>query len=210
MEGGREQNYYPGFVDALSNVVLTLVFVLVIFVFALLMSSNKVAKKMTEALQVEKEQAQNRSDLNEALKDLERARETGGPGCSTQQRSRPNFAKSDFRQKAEINMTTSTMLVLFNINAISVTEQTAKIIANFVASSQAKANGKNVKFVIEAPENPSAATPVIGRETQLGRMLNIRNFLLDAKVLPRNISIREVSPTQENGGYEWVKIYAKE
>jgi len=48
MEGGREQNYWPGFVDALSNVVLTLVFVLVIFVFALVIASNKVEQKMQE------------------------------------------------------------------------------------------------------------------------------------------------------------------
>jgi len=55
MESGREQNYWPGFVDALSNVVLTLVFVIVIFVFALVMSANKVEKKMQE---LKAEQAQ--------------------------------------------------------------------------------------------------------------------------------------------------------
>ena len=48
MDSGQEQNYWPGFVDALSNVVLTLVFVLVIFVFALAMASNKVDQKMKE------------------------------------------------------------------------------------------------------------------------------------------------------------------
>jgi len=53
MESGREQNYWPGFVDALSNVVLTLVFVLVIFVFALVMASNKVEKKMQEVVQAQ-------------------------------------------------------------------------------------------------------------------------------------------------------------
>jgi len=56
MEGGREQNYWPGFVDALSNVVLTLVFVLVIFVFALAMASNKVEQKMQEVTQAQEKQ----------------------------------------------------------------------------------------------------------------------------------------------------------
>ena len=56
MEGGREQNYWPGFVDALSNVVLTLVFVLVIFVFALVMASNKVEKRMQEVVHAQEEQ----------------------------------------------------------------------------------------------------------------------------------------------------------
>lgn len=56
MEGGKEQNYWPGFVDALSNVVLTLVFVLVIFVFALMMASNKVEQKMKEVVDEKQKQ----------------------------------------------------------------------------------------------------------------------------------------------------------
>ena len=52
--GGGETNYWPGFVDALSNVVLTLVFVLVIFVFALVMASNKVEEKMNQVMDAQK------------------------------------------------------------------------------------------------------------------------------------------------------------
>ena len=51
MDNNREQNYWPGFVDALSNVVLTLVFVIVIFVFALVMGSNKVEQKLEQIIQ---------------------------------------------------------------------------------------------------------------------------------------------------------------
>ena len=51
MEGGKEQNYWPGFVDALSNVVLTLIFVLIIFVFALVIISSKVGRKAQEIVQ---------------------------------------------------------------------------------------------------------------------------------------------------------------
>jgi len=47
MSDYKEQNYWPGFVDALSNVVLTLVFVLVVFVFALVFSSDKLRKRAT-------------------------------------------------------------------------------------------------------------------------------------------------------------------
>lgn len=56
MESGREQNYWPGFVDALSNVVLTLVFVLVVFVFALVITSSKVAQKATEFVEEHRQQ----------------------------------------------------------------------------------------------------------------------------------------------------------
>ncbi len=57
---GKEQNYWPGFVDVLSNVVLTLVFVLVVFVMALALSADKVEKRMQEVL---KEKASSESPV---------------------------------------------------------------------------------------------------------------------------------------------------
>jgi len=48
MNGYKEQNYWPGFVDALSNVVLTLVFVLVVFVFALVLTSDKLQERVEQ------------------------------------------------------------------------------------------------------------------------------------------------------------------
>lgn len=48
MEGGKEANYWPGFVDALSNVVVTMVFVMVVFVIALLYYSQNKAKEAIE------------------------------------------------------------------------------------------------------------------------------------------------------------------
>lgn len=68
--GGGEQNYWPGFVDALANVVLTLIFVLIIFVFALTMASNKVEQKMKEVVEAQaahKEKVANMPQTVEAL-----------------------------------------------------------------------------------------------------------------------------------------------
>jgi hypothetical protein len=47
VEGGKETNYWPGFVDALANVVVTMVFVLVVFVIALLYFAQNKAKEAT-------------------------------------------------------------------------------------------------------------------------------------------------------------------
>lgn len=44
MEGGKEQNFWPGFVDALSNVVLVMIFVVVVFVLTLFYYSQKLAQ----------------------------------------------------------------------------------------------------------------------------------------------------------------------
>lgn len=86
MGHGKEENYWPGFVDALSNVVLTLVFVLVVFVFALVMASNKVGQKVMELAETardretqrviaESEMMDLRKELREALTALQEQRD---------------------------------------------------------------------------------------------------------------------------------------
>ncbi|HVI53375.1 MAG TPA: hypothetical protein VM661_19355 [Candidatus Sulfotelmatobacter sp.] len=76
---GKEMNYWPGFVDALSNVVLTLVFVLVVFVFALMITSGKVQQKANQA--AEEKAAQERitgkaeAELKQELQDAQQAKE---------------------------------------------------------------------------------------------------------------------------------------
>jgi len=71
MAGGgsdKEQNYWPGFVDALSNVVLTLVFVLVVFVFALVITSGKLKQK---SAQMAEQQTVQEKTSRERTTDLE-------------------------------------------------------------------------------------------------------------------------------------------
>lgn len=70
MESGKELNYWPGFVDALSNVVLTLVFVLVVFVFALVMASSKIGQKAFEIAEVAKEREEQRIQAENEMLDL--------------------------------------------------------------------------------------------------------------------------------------------
>ncbi|MBC7907281.1 MAG: hypothetical protein H7Y60_11120 [Rhodospirillaceae bacterium] len=70
MESGKELNYWPGFVDALSNVVLTLVFVLVVFVFALVMASSKIGQKAFEIAEVAKDREAQRVLAENEMLDL--------------------------------------------------------------------------------------------------------------------------------------------
>jgi hypothetical protein len=46
MEGGKTANYWPGFVDALTNVVIAMVFVIVVLAIALSFSAQLLAKRM--------------------------------------------------------------------------------------------------------------------------------------------------------------------
>lgn len=52
--GGKEANYWPGFVDALSNVVVVMVFVLVVFTIALIHFSQNKAKEIMAMAAAEK------------------------------------------------------------------------------------------------------------------------------------------------------------
>ena len=66
MENGRQQNYWPGFVDALSNLVLTLVFVMTIFILALFFLASKVTQEKVDGLCLE-----TKAELANAKKNLD-------------------------------------------------------------------------------------------------------------------------------------------
>lgn len=76
---GKEMNYWPGFVDALSNVVLTLVFVLVVFVFALMITSGKVQQKAaqmdSEKASQDKSSSKQVTQLKQELQDTVQAKD---------------------------------------------------------------------------------------------------------------------------------------
>lgn len=72
MEGGKEQNFWPGFVDALSNVVLVMIFVVVVFVVTLFYYSQKLAQmkvsKLVSQSQTQTVQGEVKSKKNDLIK----------------------------------------------------------------------------------------------------------------------------------------------
>lgn len=74
MAGGGsdgEMNYWPGFVDALANLVLALVFVVVIFTLALAVISAKVAKEVVEKeANCQREQAALQGEVSQLRADV--------------------------------------------------------------------------------------------------------------------------------------------
>jgi hypothetical protein len=216
MEGGKEQNYWPGFVDALSNVVLTLIFVLVIFVFALLMASNKVAQKMEEIATAEKSQKTSQQQLDQALSELEKLhavdlqnRKSTLDDENVSQQAFVRFKKSDSTQTTSPSSNGDTLTINFDANAISITEETAQTIQSFIEKYKATTGVANPKFVIESPEDKNSATPMLSREAQLGRMLNTRNTLLSGKVEARSIAIHSLDNNPSSNQYNWVTIHVE-
>ena len=76
MEGGREQNFWPGFVDALSNVVLVMIFVVVVFVVTLFYYSQKLAQTKVSQL-ISQTQSQNQREVKASQKDVAAAERSG-------------------------------------------------------------------------------------------------------------------------------------
>jgi hypothetical protein len=219
MEGGKEQNYWPGFVDALSNVVLTLIFVLVVFVFALVMSANKVEKKMQEVKQAEAAQKSEQAQLEKALSEMDQLRnqiaKTGsdkgatGPDTSADQQFCLKFSKSDESQKAEVDQNSKDLLITYSPNAISVTEQTTKSINDYLDNYRKEHGAPPSKIVIESSDDPTSSSGSLSREAELGRILNVRNTLLTGKQDPKAINVRSVTPIQQSGTYNWVKLHVE-
>jgi len=50
MEGGKTANYWPGFVDALTNVVIAMVFVIVVLAIALSFAAQLMGKRIAEQM----------------------------------------------------------------------------------------------------------------------------------------------------------------
>jgi outer membrane protein OmpA-like peptidoglycan-associated protein len=82
--GGREQNFWPGFVDALSNVVLVMIFVVVVFVVTLFYYSQKLAQfKAIKFLEKTQQTEQTESPAKSAKPELSQSDDGGKPDSSS-------------------------------------------------------------------------------------------------------------------------------
>lgn len=220
--GGGEQNYWPGFVDALSNVVLTLVFVLVIFVFALVMASNKVEKKMQEIVAIKKEEQELKEktpDLQAAIAEIEQLKEklkqatasrAGDPLQSEGEREQDN-ENLTVLEKPKENAYIGTMSMVEKQNLITLNfptavanmdDESAEKLGKVFAGLQKTMGGhKIVLRSIIGTESYSVA-----RRMAYYRALDVRNFLISkAGEDPGSITAVIVQPEKpENGRVEIV------
>ena len=91
MDTGKEQNFWPGFVDALSNVVLVMIFVVVVFVVTLFYYSQKLAEMRVNKL-ITKGQVQVQSGSTRTTPDQVNAPD--GSAADTAQLQSDNRSKS--------------------------------------------------------------------------------------------------------------------
>ena len=225
MEGGREQNYWPAFVDALSNVILTLIFVIAIFVLALALAANKVAQQAATA-QTQQEEQKNASaspaepspDLakeNEALRqqlaqaelDLEKLRASGSHGAA---------AATSAAQTKEVDITVEDKVEQkVQPKAIGIEVSGDKIVINYplsVADLDSK-SAANLERLLGDFKHRLGKRKILIRSISGGepfsaaqrysyyRAVSIRNYLISKDIADGNsISNLIVPPSTEGGG----------
>ncbi len=182
MEGGKEQNYWPGFVDALSNVVLTLVFVLVIFVFALVMASSKVAERVEK--RVRSEMSENRET---------EVPESKGAPISVESKALDQMRVGAVGLKGE----DSGVILEYPQGVTEMDEKSAELLEKELRAKQ-QAAGKNHKVILKS--FVGAETYSAARRFAYYRAINVRNRLIKLGEDPKNITMSIVTPPQPQDG----------
>jgi outer membrane protein OmpA-like peptidoglycan-associated protein len=190
--GGREQNFWPGFVDALSNLVLTLVFVMVIFVLALFYLSAKVSQSKMDAMcpatkaeleQVKKDLEETRNALNAALSEASQVKEK----VQVSEKKAPELKKEKISTESSVRGPSITIRFPMGVVELDDAAKLAldKAIAPFLAS------GQQVKTSLNAVPGPETYSE--GKRLSFFRAVAIRNYLISKGVAKANIDSKVVS-----------------
>lgn len=223
MESGKEQNYWPGFVDALSNVVLTLVFVLVIFVFALVMASNKVEKRMQEVIKAsEARQNSPQEATQDSLQEIQDLRRKLAAVTSDMEKMRLQQESASMRDKTgDINQA---YIEIENKDPkprqspVLIRKSSDDIVLEYPlqTSEMDEKSASELKKIAEpvlanAGKRKIVVRSIIGKEVYSAakrlayyRAINVRNFFITQMgQSPANIVTRVVQPNKpENGRVE--------
>lgn len=189
MESGREQNYWPGFVDAMSNVVLTLVFVLVIFVFALAITSSKVEQKLNEVAKevvgkkMESKISQEKAvelerQLDQANQEIKKLRAAAAQTIKIEAGKKIQVEAAEAPQgsvgSVQIKRTDNSIIILF---PEVVTEMDAKSVEEF-SSVMAPIISQGGKYKVLVHSFLGREVYSVAQRLAYYRAVNVRNYLV--------------------------------
>jgi hypothetical protein len=207
---GKEQNYWPGFVDVLSNVVLTLVFVLVVFVMALALSANKVEKRMQEIL---KEKAASEAKLQpvQATKgatDIEH-NESGAAKKNDTITSSGNIEieNNDTTQKSgtkvidapvDLQESSGKIILYYPVSGVELSEKTAEKLEKILLANKEKL--KRYKIVLNSYLGQEQYS--VANRLAYYRVLYVRKFLIDKGIADnQSITSKILQPEKSDVGH---------
>jgi len=198
MEGGRNPNFWPGFVDALSNLVLTLVFVMVIFVLALFYLSTKVAESKLEALcpstkaelaDTQKELEQTQQALREALAKMGQVDEN----VVVREKKMTPVLKRE-KISTETAAGGAAITIRFPMGVVELDEEAKaaldKTIEPLIAS------GQQIKSNLNAVPGPETYSE--GKRVAFFRAVAVRNYLISKGVAKNDIDSKVLGQDQRD------------
>jgi outer membrane protein OmpA-like peptidoglycan-associated protein len=199
----KEQNFWPGFVDALSNLVLTLVFVMVIFVLALFYLSSKVTQSKMDALcpatkteleQVKKELEETRSALRVALAEASQVKAR----VDVSEKKPAPIAKN--KVSTETSAIGSAIIIRFPIGVAELDDGAKEVLDKALAPILA--TGEQVKASLNAVPGPETYSE--GKRLSFFRAVAIRNYLISKGVSKDSIESKmldqgSVDPNDPDG-----------
>jgi len=209
---------WPGFVDIMSSTILMFIFFVLITSVALYFHTitykSKLLAQVQEMAKAEsKETTQDISKENQQMKEKIEEITQENQSLAAKVTAYEDIIKktdADFAlskdQKVDISLDNSSITIFFGKDAISLTEESIKLMDEFLKKFLTTNNPQNVKVYITGSKNPQALTESLARRLVLARMLNTRNAFLKTAIPKDKIFVNMVDDEKIEDTYNWVKI----
>jgi cell division protein FtsB len=194
---------WPGFVDILSATIMMFMFFVLIIAVALFFHVLNFTGKLdsttaTESIAEVKQQVVELEEENEELREKISGLNQKALEIDAQ------FSETQGDQRFSVSEDGLTFVIFFGAKSITVNENTATEVKNFVDKAIA-AHGGKIRISITSPKSRSNIDTV-ARKVAIARILNTRNGLLKTE-LPRDaISFQVVPPSQVENNSDWSMI----
>jgi len=188
MNDNRETNYWPGFVDALSNMVLAMIFMVLVLSLAISMYAALAAQADAERIASERVAA---AELRAALavarqETVVRSAPAGGSDLPGTPRVMVPGTKADGMPQARIERRQNALIVEFEGNSVAIDERTGKALDQALAPARDLLRTGVAEVVAVAP----AGYLTESRQISFHRAMAVRNQLIERGMAPERITVR--------------------
>lgn len=201
-------NSWPGFVDILSAVVIMFVFFVLVTASALyfhvITYTSKV--KVEGEIQVEVDQIPI-EQIVDRLKEENSTLKTKLAGLLEEIRQTDaQFRESGGEQDVDFEEDGTSLVIFYGQDSITLTEETRKVVHEFIANNVSKHGAENLELVMSASKNERSPIETISRKVAIARLMNVRNEFLETELNKDAIFVKVENPTEIKGQYDWAKL----
>ena len=188
---GTKTNYWPGFVDALTNVVIAMIFVVIVLVVSLSYLAQTLVKRHAEEMQVKVEASQKQASSacvvapdNKQRSDVEVKLP---PDTDLVKRVVVKAEASENRASApKVSLKDLFLIVEFPDATLTVSGDASAQVATAMSSIRNKIGVIKAELVFTGP----AIELSENQRSAYFRLMSVRNILIDEGMAPANISVR--------------------